>query len=208
MANSGPGTNGSQFFITHKDTPWLDGKHTVFGKLTEGQDVVNAIAQDDIIESVEIVRVGAEAKTWDAVSVFKNFEEERRKRIAEEHKKREAELEKLAEGFEKTPSGLRYKMLKEGNGIKPKQGATVSVHYTGKLTDDTVFDSSYRRDKPIQFPLGVGQVIKGWDEGIALLSTGAKARFIIPPHLGYGSAGAGSVIPPGATLIFDVELMG
>jgi len=207
MANSGPGTNGSQFFITHVATPWLDDKHTVFGKLTEGQGVVNAIAQGDRIETVEIVRVGAEAENWDALEAFKGFEAVLRKRQEEENKKREAELDKLAEGFEKTESGLRYRIDEAGTGMKARNGTTVSVHYTGQLTDGTVFDSSYKRNQPLQFPLGAGRVIRGWDEGVALLNVGGKARFIIPPHLGYGSAGAGGVIPPNATLIFDVELV-
>ena len=92
-------------------------------------------------------------------------------------------------------------------GAKPIQGQNVSVHYKGSLLDGTVFDSSYNRNAPIDFALGVGQVIKGWDEGIALLSKGSKAIFIIPSDLGYGSAGAGGVIPPDATLRFEVELV-
>ena len=88
------------------------------------------------------------------------------------------------------------------------KGNMVSVHYEGSLTNGQVFDSSYKRNQPIDFQLGVGQVIPGWDEGIGLLSVGDKARFVIPSHLAYGSAGAGGVIPPNATLIFDVELMG
>ncbi|MBS1534507.1 MAG: peptidylprolyl isomerase [Bacteroidetes bacterium] len=207
MANSGPGSNGSQFFITHVSTPWLDDKHTVFGHVIEGQDVVDAIAQGDVMDSIEIIRVGDEAQKWNAIEAFRTFEGARAKREAAEREAAEAAMEKLAAGFDKTPSGLRYKMIQKGSGKKAEKGKTVSVHYSGSLENGRVFDSSYARKKPIEFPLGMGHVIEGWDEGIALLHVGDKARFVIPSHLGYGARGAGGVIPPNATLIFDVELM-
>lgn len=207
MANAGPGTNGSQFFITHVPTPWLDNKHTVFGHVESGQEVVDAVAQGDGIENLEIIRVGEEAKNFNAIEAFRTFEGARAKRIAEQKAKAETAMEELAAGFEKTESGLRYKMIQTGSGVKAEKGKTVSVHYEGSLPDGQVFDSSFKRNKPIDFQLGVGQVISGWDEGIALLKVGDKARFVIPSHLGYGSAGAGGVIPPDATLIFDVELI-
>ena len=207
MANSGPGSNGSQFYITHVPTSWLDNKHTVFGNVVEGQDIVDAVAQGDTLESIEIVRVGEEAEKWNAVEAFRTFEGSRAKRIAAQKEEAEAKMEKLAAGFEKTESGLRYQFIQKGDGKQAAAGKTVSVHYEGSLENGKVFDSSYPRKKPIEFRLGQGQVIEGWDEGIALLKVGDKARFVIPSHLGYGSAGAGGVIPADATLIFDVELM-
>lgn len=207
MANSGPGTNGSQFFITHVPTPWLDNKHTVFGHLENGQDVVDSIAQGDKIESLEIVREGDKAQSWDAVEAFNTFKSSKEKRVAEQKAKQAAELDKIAAGFDETDSGLRYKMIKKGVGAKAQKGNTVSVHYEGSLLNGQVFDSSYKRNQPIDFQLGVGQVISGWDEGIGLLEVGDKARFVIPSDLAYGTSGAGGVIPPNATLLFDVELM-
>jgi peptidyl-prolyl cis-trans isomerase A (cyclophilin A) len=207
MANAGPGTNGTQFFITHIATPWLDGKHSVFGHVVEGQEVVDAVVQGDALESIEIVRVGAEAEKWNAIEAFRTFEGSRLKRIEEAKRQAEEAMEKLAAGFEKTESGLRYKIIQKGNGKQAEAGKTVSVHYTGQLENGKTFDSSYPRKKPIEFPLGRGNVIEGWDEGIALLQVGDKARFVIPAYLGYGERGAGGVIPPNATLVFDVELM-
>jgi FKBP-type peptidyl-prolyl cis-trans isomerase len=207
MANSGPASNGSQFFITHVATPWLDNKHTVFGNVVEGQAIVDAIKQNDVLESLEIIKVGEAAEKFNAVEAFRTFEGARAKREADAKEAAKKALDEVAAGYDETPSGLRYKILQQGNGKQATKGAMVSVHYKGQLVDGSVFDSSYQRKEPIDFQVGVGQVIAGWDEGILLLKVGDKARLVIPSNLGYGSRGAGGVIPSNATLIFDVELM-
>ena len=211
MANAGPGTNGSQFFITHGATTWLDGKHTVFGYVVEGQDVVDAVAQGDAMETVEIVRVGEEAEGWNASDIFttaRSKAEEAAKAAAEEAKAAEAEaLKEYTEGAQKTESGLMYLIEEQGNGPKPAQGQSVQVHYELKLVSGVVVDSSFQRGQPIAINIGVGQVIPGWDEGIMLLNEGSKATLVVPSELGYGPAGAGGVIPPNATLIFKVQLV-
>jgi len=219
MANSGPNTNGSQFFVTHKETPWLDGKHTVFGKVKEGFNIVDSIAnaktagankpeEDIVIETIEIIRKGKGAEAYNAVEAFENGISEFEEEIAAKKAKMNARLKEDYGDYSTTDSGLRYKITQENPfGNAPEAGNTVSVHYEGRLLDGEVFDSSYKRGEPIQFPIGQGRVIPGWDEGISLLKTGEKATLVIPPDLAYGTRGAGGVIPPNAYLVFDVELV-
>ena len=207
MANAGPATNGSQFFITHGPTDWLDGKHTVFGYVTEGQEVVNAIAQGDSMDKVEIVRVGAEAEAWDASEIFTTARSAAEQAARKAQEQADAAIADLKAGAQKTESGLMYIVHEEGKGPKPAAGQNVKVHYELKLADGMVVDSSYSRGTPLEIPIGVGRVIPGWDEGIQLLNEGSKATLIVPSDLGYGPSGAGGVIPPNATLIFKVELV-
>lgn len=212
MANSGPNTNGSQFFITHKATPWLDGKHTVFGKAVSGQSVVDAIAKGDAIQSIRIRRVGAAANAFTAdqaslTAQIRAVSEKSAKARDEHQKKLQEEIAKRWPGAITAPSGLRYVVTKEGSGAKPSPGAMVTAHYTGTLLNGTKFDSSRDRNQPFRFAVGQGQVIKGWDESFLDMKKGEQRTLIIPPDLGYGERGAPPVIPPQSTLIFDVELI-
>jgi len=213
MANAGPGTNGSQFFITHVPTPHLNGKHTVFGKVVEGQDVVNAVAQDDIIEQVEIIRVGAAAESFKTDQAafdqaLKTIQGSAEEKLEQEQEKIITMIKERWPKAVKTASGLMYVVDREGEGDTPKSGTTVTAHYTGRLlANNSKFDSSYDRRDPLSFPVGVGKVIPAWDEALLAMKKGEKRALIIPPELAYGSRGAGGVIPPNAWLLFDVELL-
>lgn len=212
MANAGPGTNGSQFFITHVPTPWLNDKHTIFGHVVEGQKIVDSIQQGDVMTSVEIIRVGKEAKKYMADTEKFNAMKAELAKKAEAARKAEMEgfvnwVKTTYPNYKTTASGLMYVMDKEGTGAQATAGKTVSVHYTGTLQDGKKFDSSLDRGEPISFPLGQGRVIKGWDEGIALFKEGGKGKLLIPYYLGYGEGGYPPVIPAKANLIFDIELI-
>ncbi|PKB15625.1 peptidylprolyl isomerase [Flavobacterium sp. 5] len=253
MANSGPTTNGSQFFITHKDTPWLTGKHTIFGQVTQGMGVVNSIAQDDVITKITITRKGDLAKKFDAVKVFSNYfnnksedqkkqaaidAENKKKQVAVDAETKRIYLEKYGPvinaktayfAAEKsksttTPSGLAYTVVTKGTGVKPVNGSTFYFHYAGYFEDGTLFDSSYEEVskaygkfdanraaqngyKPFPFEAGRKDgLIPGFLEGVAVMSYGEKVILFIPSNLAYGERGAGGVIPPNASLIFELEM--
>lgn len=176
-----------------------------------------SLSIDDFATAIKDVLAGAELKVSDQEAqtlvqeFFRKQEEKANAEMAEKGKKAKAEGEEyladnaMKEGVVTLPSGLQYKVLSEGNGKKPKATDKVKCHYEGFLVDGTVFDSSIRRGEPAVFPLN--QVIAGWTEGLQLMQEGAKYRFFIPYHLGYGEHGAGASIPPYAALVFDVELI-
>lgn len=231
MANAGPSTNGSQFFITHKETPWLDNMHSVFGEVVEGLEVINTITADDVIEKITIIRIGNTAKKFDAVKIFKNYYSSVAKEIKEAEEKAKQIIENKAKEITtlkatgtKTKSGLIYQILKKGGDKKPSNGTQVFVNYAGYLENGQLFDTSYedvaklfgkhnaqRAQQggytPIPSTIGNLQFIPGFIEGINMMNFGDKLMLYIPSELGYGQQGAGDVIPPNANIIFEVELL-
>jgi peptidylprolyl isomerase len=213
MANAGPNTNGSQFFITHGETPWLDDRHTVFGRVVGGQGVVNAVKQGDKIKSISIVRNGAAAQAFktDQAAFDKLLAQAREAAAARVKTTRETDLAQIAAkypGLQTGPNGVQYIIQKEGSGPKPQQGNTVQVNYTGMFLSGEVFDASAAHGGPLELQAGMGQVIPGWDQTIPDMKVGEKRLIVIPPELAYGERGAGGVIPPHAFLVFEMELVG
>ncbi|SFN80842.1 Peptidyl-prolyl cis-trans isomerase (rotamase)-cyclophilin family [Paenimyroides ummariense] len=220
MANAGPTTNGSQFFITHVATPHLDGMHSVFGHVIEGQEIVNTIAQGDKIETIKIIRSGDKAKAFDAAKVFKEKQEQANK-VPNETK---AVLEDAKTKATTTNSGLSYYIFEKGNGEKPKQGDKINVAYAGYFEDGRLFDTSLEdvatkynvlnaqrkaANQYIPIPFEYGQktgMIPGFIEGIEQLGIGDKAYIFIPSHLGYGEQGYPGAIPPNTNLIFELHI--
>jgi len=232
MANSGSATNGSQFFITHKATPWLDGKHTVFGNVIRGQNIVDSIAQNDVINTVEIIKIGKEAKKFNAKKEFSRYFQNYANELKEKEDKIQLAVSKtLAEITENAlkaselPSGLKMTIIETKNGEFPKKGVKVKVNYAGYFTDGKLFDTSYkeiaksyqvydhiRDDKGGYAPFTTvysseARLIPGFREGLQQMRIGDKAMLFIPSHLGYGAQGAGGVVPPNTDLVFVLELV-
>ncbi|KAF2508350.1 peptidylprolyl isomerase [Flavobacterium zhairuonense] len=226
MANSGPATNGSQFFITHKDTPWLNGKHTIFGHVVSGMDNVNKIVQDDIMTKITITRKGDAAKKFDAVKVLADDvkKEEAKKQEAQKVvAQKAAYIAATKAKATTTASGLKYVITQKGTGVKGPEGSTIYFHYAGYFENGNLFDSSmanvekaYGKYNPARdaqggykaFPFTVGKkdgMIPGFIEALDMMTDGEKAIFFLPSNLAYGEKGAGGVIPPNSTLIFEIE---
>ncbi|MBQ5849172.1 MAG: peptidylprolyl isomerase, partial [Treponema sp.] len=183
MANAGPGTNGSQFFITHVATPWLDGKHTVFGKVVAGQEIVNKTKQGDLIKKVTIVRQGEDAKNFTATQEdfdnrLKELKEKNRKAKEEAFKKTIELIEKKFAGSTKTPDGIYYTITKEGNGEKIGGRKTVTVKYKGYLMNDQVFDSSDFHE-PLTFITAGGHMIPGFDIMVQDMKLNEKRTIVL-----------------------------
>ncbi|MDY6933757.1 MAG: peptidylprolyl isomerase [Spirochaetota bacterium] len=221
MANSGPNTNGSQFFITLKPASNLNNRHSVFGKMVYGEDVLTEIGnvktdnqnkpiEDVFIKSIRIVKIGKDAKAFDAEKAFAQNKELLKNYKEKQDKWLKSLLSKLGvkeDRIVSNESGLRYYVKRRGKGRKPSVGDIIKAHYSGYLIYGKKFDSSYDRNQPFETPIGVRRVIQGWDEAFLDMRKGEKRVLIIPHHLAYGRRGMPPFIPPGATLVFEVELL-
>ena len=221
MANGGPGSNGSQFFITHKDTPWLDGIHSVFGKVEKGQDIVNAVAEKDTIMHISIIRVGSKAKGFDAVKVFETEMEKssiaKKQRIEKAQKEevirynkflKDKEVYQKTQGIakaKKTASGLQVLTLKKGRGKKFSATIPTTMHYTMSLADGKPIQTTVGRE-PFTFVLSQQPMIPGVNEVIVNMREGDKLRLFIPYNLGYGERAYGP-FPAKSDLIFELEII-
>ena len=230
MANSGPGTNGSQFFITHKATPWLDGRHTVFGEVTRGQKIVDSIEQNDLIKSIKIIRNGDEAKNFDASKIFENYfvkkelvakeNEEKKSNATNKNYLKFTSLEKQSK---KTKSGLKYIITSKGDGRAVKVSNKVRLNYSVYFKDGTLLETSVEevanfngvfsmqkknsgRYQPILASVGQNDaMIEGFKEGVRLLKEGDRATLFLPYKIAYGDNGVQG-IPPMSDLIFEIEI--
>jgi peptidylprolyl isomerase len=213
MANSGPNTNGSQFFITMKPVPELDGGYSIFGKVVKGMETVKQISQGDKLVKVEIVRNGSAARGFKADQ--KAWNERATPLVASIKKaaddKRAADISAIKQKWPDLVAdadGIFQKTLKAGSGNTPTAGQTVSVAYKGMLVSGQVFDQSDFHGGPVDFQVGVGRIIPGWDKVVMQMKKGEKRMIVIPPELAYGSRGTpGGPIAPDSFLAFEVELV-
>jgi peptidyl-prolyl cis-trans isomerase A (cyclophilin A) len=212
MANAGSNTNGSQFFITHVATPWLDGKHSIFGHVVQGQEIVNMVKEGDTIKKISIVRSGAKARAFKSdQAAFDSLLAAAKERVtAKASEDRANNLALIAQKWPhagKSLTGIFYVVEKKGSGPKPASGKKVRMNYVGSFLDGSVFDASANHGGPMEFQVGVGQVITGWDEMAMDMKKGEIRTVVIPPELAYGERGAGSVIPANAFLVFQMDLV-